>query len=165
MQSALDRNQAQAMGMAVGNQNMSPALAMKQALNAQTQMGLQTQGQMGAMRAQEQAQGQNALASWMMNQQAHNDQMVQYFQSLGYTMDEARMKAGMALEQGKFQAYEGQQNRNVQAQMSNNDSNMQGNLALLNAGATGLGAAAAGGAFSSKPAATTTAPPAESFSV
>lgn len=118
MQEGLRRGQAQALGSAFSNQNVAPAMAMRQALMAQNQMGLQTNSQMAALRAQEQAAGQQALSSYLLNQQAQNDNMVRYFQSLGYTADEAQMKANMALEGMKFGAFEGDQNRQMQnAQM------------------------------------------------
>lgn len=97
MEDSLRRNQAMAHGLAYSNANISPAQAQRMAMQSQSQMGLQSQAQFGAMRAQEQAQGQQMLANYQLNQQSQNDQMVQYFHSLGFSRDEAVLKAQMAM--------------------------------------------------------------------
>lgn len=114
MQESLRRNQAMAMGLAGSNANVSPALAQRQAMQAQAQMGMQTAQQTAQMRAQEQAHGQEMLANYQLNQQNQNDQMIRYFQSLGYSIDEAQLKAKMALSGAQMQSAGATADRNTQ---------------------------------------------------
>ena len=99
----VDRNQAAAMSSAISNQNLPPALAERLALDAQNKLGLQSQAQLSAMEIQ---------------QQQNNDQMVRYFMSLGYNMDEAQLKANMMLQQSQAQSYYTSQGMDWQTQMA-----------------------------------------------
>lgn len=99
MQQGLQSAQAQAGGMATANANLNPMLGQRMGMQAQSNIALQGIGQMSALRANEQNAARGQAAQWLMQQRQQNDQMVQYFQSLGYSMDEAQMKANMALAQ------------------------------------------------------------------
>ena len=70
----LGQNQSQAYGMAAGAGGMSPALAMRQAQQSASQMGLQSQAQFGAMNADWQSQMQNNYLNAQLAQQGMNDQ-------------------------------------------------------------------------------------------
>lgn len=111
MQDALRRNQAASMGLAASQRGVAPGLALRQAQQSNAQMGMQTSVQAAALRAQEQQAGRAML----LQQQAQNDQMVRYFTSLGYSLDEAKLKAAMALQSAQYNAYEANQNRQLTA--------------------------------------------------
>src|SRR3990167_1127762 len=93
MMAGLQRNQASMQSMAASNPNISPAMAQRMAMNAGSQMGLETNQQMAALRAQEMAQAQGQLAGYTLQQQALNDAMTQMYMQRGDSRAEAELKA------------------------------------------------------------------------
>lgn len=100
LQQGIQRSQAAAMSMAASNPNVSPALAMRMAQNAQSDMA--TQGRQEGLQLQ--AQGQQALAGYTLQQQALNDAMTQFYMQQGFSRAEAEMKARADIDKANLEA-------------------------------------------------------------
>lgn len=97
----LGQQQRSAMSMAASNPNVSPEMAQRLANQAQTEAQLQTNSQMAALRADEQARFIQALSGRELQEQALNDRMVTEFMQMGLDADQAQLKASMELEKAK----------------------------------------------------------------
>jgi len=115
MRSGLDQNIAAMRANAAGSNN--PALAAKLAAEGINNANLQTNQQLGTLRAGEQTAAQQTLAQQLaatrgqdlsaastnlqtnMQQKTLNDNMVQFYTSQGMTLQQAQLQASIALQQ------------------------------------------------------------------
>lgn len=166
MRQGQDQNLRNSMAMAASQRGSgAPGMAMRQAQEQQAITSQQTAANAGQLRAQEQMAAQQQLAALsgqvrgqdiglagqqaglnqqtaltnqqtMMQQQQQNDQMVQYYQSLGYSMDEANRAA--AMEQQRMAA---EQNAiGAQVAMADADRAQQSKAGLVGQAGSFLGA-------------------------
>lgn len=112
------QNQASDQALAVNQQ--AAALRAQEQLGAQAQLGQTLQGMRGQDIAQEQAAAghgaQQAAGQFQaaMQNEAVQNQLIQYYTELGYDVDAAAAQAQMALEQARLQQYLGEQGISVQ---------------------------------------------------
>jgi len=124
LQQGLEAQQRQALSAAAGARGANPALALKMAQEQQTAAGLGVNQQAAQLRAQEQAQAESQLAGALsgirgqdiaareqdialrgqdidsdMRQQQLNQQMTEYYESLGLSREEAALQARIRLQE------------------------------------------------------------------
>ena len=95
----VERGQSAAMSLAASNPNVSPALAQRLAQNASSEIGIQ--GRQEGVQLQQ--QGQQALAGYVLQQQALNDALTQFYMQQGFSRAEAELKARMELSAQQVQ--------------------------------------------------------------
>jgi hypothetical protein len=136
---AADRGMTNSFALASGARGgMNPALAQRQALDANANITQGVASQSTAARLQEQQQAQQTLSGVLSSgantaaglatnqaqlgaqQKQMNDQMVQYFQSLGYSADQAQFAAQQAMQQLQVQQNVGLAGVNQQASAQSN---------------------------------------------
>jgi hypothetical protein len=116
MQEALRRQQASAQAMAAGAGGVSPALAQRLAQRQMTQAGLETSAQAAALRAQEQAGAEQALAGVLGGVRAQDIQLqqmgqerMQAYLQMGMDLAEAERRARVDIEAARAEAAAGSQ--------------------------------------------------------
>jgi len=134
MRRGLESTQAGAAAQAAASPSVNPALAARMAQQAQSRAGADVSGQAGVLRAQETQQAQQQLAGMLgqargqdidiQGQKAQNmqalAQLAQQYRQMGYSADEAQMKASMAYEQLRVQEALGRDQ--IRAQMESGKS-------------------------------------------
>lgn len=141
MRAGLDRQVSAANAMAASQRGVSPGMAMKMAMDAQNQAGLQTNQNAAVLRAQEQQQAQNALGQILTG--ARGQDIGFAAQQAGFDQDTAKTNAAFA--QGANQAnagfVQGANNANLGAQLTQTGMNdaqtrfgMQGMMGVDSAG-------------------------------
>lgn len=119
LQAGLDRQQMMAQSLAASNPNISPALAQRLAGQQMADMTTQTNQQAAILRAQEQAQAQQAFAEYGLKQQSINDAMAQFYMQQGFSRDEAEMLAAKDAAAAELAARQAQAEQANQVAIAN----------------------------------------------
>lgn len=153
MQQGMERNQAGARALAATQTGVSPAMALRSAQEANTQGNITTMQNMAQLRAQEQAQAQQAYGQFVqgareqdqsmiglgLQQGQQNDQMTQYYMTQGFNREQAQMQANQAAEQLRQKAW--MDEYSLRTGIAKNQQDFMTSLA-------GAGSSAAGGMMS-----------------
>jgi len=114
MQRGLDATRAQMASAAASAEGVSPAIAMRNAMQQGATIGQQGVGQMAQLRAQEQLGAQQALGQLLgqargqeLQGQGLAGQLMQGFMQQGMSYEQAQQQAQMALEQMRGQQHMG----------------------------------------------------------